>query len=61
MPCTNVLSDSLSYKMIIGHNEDWIPAMAGKDVVVCASIAPYETADGRHFPAEKFVVHTWPG
>ena len=46
---------------LIGHNEDWIPSMAGYDLILCASISEFTTTDGRTYPSESFVVHTWPG
>ena len=48
-------------QILIGHNEDWDSTMVNKDCIVQAHIKAYVTKDGRHFPEEKFVAHTWPG
>ena len=52
---------SIHFKVLIGHNEDWIASMENKDCLMMAHILPYTAADGRTFPEERFVVHTWPG
>ncbi|XP_064612862.1 beta-alanyl-dopamine/carcinine hydrolase-like [Liolophura sinensis] len=60
MGCTDILLNNDKAK-VIGHNEDGELTMNDQDYIVCAEIDEYKTKDGRVFPAEKFVAHTYPG